>query len=186
MKYLFYKYDEIVSKSPRAILQKGYEVEIWRPTLKQWVPRGINWFPYFVWLLFHIFRVFKNKMFSILIIRNQGEVVHRSYVFPGYPRFPFMQPRDVQVGDTWTAPECRGNGLATFALNHITASYNTTTRDIWYLVDESNMGSIKAVEKSEFYCFGKGVRMRRLGINILGYYELKETYGNSTAKKRES
>ncbi|MBL4608642.1 MAG: hypothetical protein JKY01_12550 [Pseudomonadales bacterium] len=186
MNYLFYKYGEIDSNPPFAILKNGYEVEIWRPTLGQWVPQGINWFPYLIWFSFHVFRIFRNKMFSILIIRNQGAVVHRSYTFPRYLRFPLMQLSDVQVGDTWTAPNCRGNGLASFALNYIVAHYNSITRDIWYLVDESNIGSIKAVEKAGFYCFGEGVRKSRFGINMLGYYELKVTYENSTGIKRES
>ena len=57
-------------------------------------------FPFAVWWLFHILHVFWNRDYALFVIRQNGKIVHRSVITPGYFRFPFMGKHDVQVGDT--------------------------------------------------------------------------------------
>ena len=45
-------------------------------------------------------------------------------------------------------------------------------RRFWYLVEENNAPSIRAVEKIGFYRFGMGERTKRMGLSLLGTFEV--------------
>jgi len=84
----------------------------------------------------------------------------------------------LQIGDTWTMPEYRGKGLATFAIRKILEKFQKSGRCFWYVVEENNLPSIRVIEKSGFLLKGKGIRTKRLGISLLGRFEMTET-GNT-------
>ena len=150
----------------------GYSFEVWRPGLR---PPGTGGAAFLVWSTFHRLRVFRNREYRVIIVRCGSEVVHQSCVFPGYFRFPFMATADVQVGDTWTSPDHRCKGLATWALMYARETLATGGRRIWYVSQEDNVGSIRAAEKAGFALVGRGSKKPRLGSLMLGYYDLEES-----------
>lgn len=83
-----------------------------------------------------------------------------------------MGAEDLQVGDTWTAEDERGKGLAKAALGYILHHYPQTT--FWYLCDEENHASRKVVEHFGFRIFGRGYRSKKWGVALFGQYVLKE------------
>jgi len=126
-----------------------------------------------VWQAFHWLNVFSNRDYgAIVILDDDGTVVHRSMLFPRYFRFPFMSAGDLQIGSTWTAPSHRGRGLATVAMEEAVRIESRPSRRFWYVIDRDNVASARVAEKAGFTLAGNGVRTRKLGARLLGAYEL--------------
>jgi len=145
-----------------------------------WRPHGVSVFPpggfslrFLIWWAFHHLGVFYNRDYAVFLMFDGPRLVHRSCIFPGFFRFPFMGPEDLQVGDTWTHPDLRGKGLATHALRAITGGKGGTGRNFWYVVEASNQASIRAVEKAGFERVGMGSKRPRAGLRVLGYYAIE-------------
>ena len=153
-----------------APLDNRYTSVLWRPTPAvsfQAVCPRCHLLP---WWFLHSLRVFGNRDYAMFVIYDENKVIHRSVVFPGYFRFPFMAKDDLQIGDTWTLPECRGQGLASFAIRAITSACRRPGRMFWYVVDQDNLASIRAIEKVGFVKVGEGIRTKRFGLRALGAY----------------
>jgi hypothetical protein len=154
-------------------LPAGYHAELWAPRGGRLRPEGLGWMPFVIWsLVFHHGRIFWNRGYQVLLIRKNGEVVHRSCIFPGYFRFPFMAAGDLQVGDTWTAPAERGRGLAGWALGTITGRLAGSGITVWYLCDQDNAASAAVARRAGLRLVGRGVRTRRFGMNLLGKFQI--------------
>jgi len=85
-----------------------------------------------------------------------------------------MNKNDLQIGDTWTHPEHRGQGLATFALRRVVQVRQMTGRKFWYIVEQDNKPSIRVVEKAGFNLIGKGIKRKRFGLGLLGSYMIQD------------
>lgn len=125
-----------------------------------------------VWSAFHVLRIFSNRDYAIILVHCGDTVVHRSYLFPGYFRFPFMGRDDLQVGATWTDEAWRGRGLASAALRYAVQSHGRPGRTFWYLTSSENAASVRVVERCGFACRSGGRRTSRLGLRLLGAYVL--------------
>lgn len=147
-------------------------VHLWKPSRAKVRPPHLPIFPFGVWWLFHQLRVFTTQDYCVLLIFDGSLLVHRSCAFPRYFRFPFMGKIDLQIGDTWTHPEHRGQGLATYATYRILQLCNKAQRSFWYLVPEDNVASIRVVEKVGFTRVGRGCRKRRWGLSTLGTFSI--------------
>lgn len=178
MAYLFYGYSgtntALAHSAPTVAAT--FLIEVWRPTLIHLKPNNFSLLPYFVWSLFWMFRVFRDPGYAIYIVRDKksGQVVHRSHVFPRWFRFPFMKPGDLQIGDTFTEPDYRGNKLAEIALSRIVSDLSQNGRTLWYVVHEENAASIRVAEKCGLQCLGKGDRYKRLGSRLFGSYRIEQ------------
>ena len=150
--------------------EQKYTFVLWKPSLSSLAPKGIPMTPYVVWWLFHCLNFFYNHDYAIFLIYDEGHLIHRSCIFPGYFRFPFMQKQDLQIGDTWTDPAYRGRGLAVIAMTETIRKCAKQNRDFWYLVAEDNASSIRVAEKAGFKLFGRGVRTKRFGSRMLGAF----------------
>ena len=167
--YLFYT--AIATESgPSQAFDPDYTIEYWRPSPRHLVPENMPHFPFIVWTLFHFAAIFYNRDYSLCLIKHKGQLVHRSVITPGYFRFPFMQPSDLQVGDTWTDPRHRGRGVATHALRDILSSL-AAGRRVWYIVENANAPSRRVVEKAGFSYAGAGCRIPRLGLSFFAAYK---------------
>ena len=180
--YLFYKIAVPADHSIRT-LPAGYTSEAWRPGMISIKANGIPVFPFVVWWIFHILHVFANRYYGLFIIRSGNKVIHRSVITPRYFRFPFMAADDIQIGDTWTDPSERGRGLATIALDSVLRTPLSRKRTCWYVVEPSNLASIRVVEKAGFALAGRGIRTRLFGLGILGRYVLTEHIIQTEAKQ---
>ena len=175
MKYVFYYKDsDSINEDNFKILHEGYTCYLWKPSLLEVVPNGLSMFPFLVWWIMHYLNIFSNKCYGLYLVYNNDKLIHRSVITPRYFRFPFMGEEDLQIGDTWTKTEYRGRGLASFAINSIITSYKKTGRIFWYVVQENNHPSIKAIETSGFIKYGVGTRQKRFGIRVLGFFSIQK------------
>lgn len=169
---LFFVFDEACVPVRDAALPAGYDLARWRPSPGRPSPPGASGARWFVWAAFHYLKVFTGSDYSVIEIRRDGVVVHRSSLFPKYFRFPFMHPSDLQVGDTWTDPAQRGRGLARAALVAAVALARARGRRLWYLTTEDNRASIAVAEAAGLRLAGRGRRRARFGVHAFGAFEL--------------
>lgn len=153
-------------------LAAGYELSVWRPSLRSVAPAGVQGKAFLIWWLFHHFRVFANRDYCVTTIRRAGRVIHRTCVFPRYFRFPFMADKDLQIGDTWTDPAHRGKGLAVAGLLASVQAFESSRHRFWYLTEGDNLPSQRVAEKSGFHFIGAGVRTTRFGLRAFGKFQL--------------
>ena len=170
---VFYKGKPDSAPEP-PLLPDGYESLFWRPSLTAICPPGFGFYPFLVWWLLHVLHVFQNREYGVFVIRRDNKWVHRSVVTPRFYRFPFMNSRDLQVGDVWTAEHERGNSLASFALLSILRDEPIRNRTYWYLVDEDNTASIRIAERANFGTAAIGTRTAPCGVRFFGKYQIRE------------
>ena len=170
--YLFYILDDPSAASPLSS-DKEYQAQLWRPTLGSVRPRGFALVPFALWWVLHQIHVFANRGYALASIYAGETLVHRTCVFPGYFRFPFMAKDDLQIGDVWTAKSHRGRGLGRVGLE-IAIGSASTHRRWWYVVEQDNSASIRLAEKVGFRLHGRGVRTSLWGIKALGRFEVTE------------
>ncbi|MEO7082842.1 MAG: GNAT family protein [Gemmatimonadaceae bacterium] len=170
MNYLVY---QATSTNPaREAAPAPLRVDLWRPSVGQMKPAGFHGMVFDVWWLFHLTHAFANRDYAQLVIYDGDKLVHRSGIFPRYPRFPFMGSDDLQIGDTWTDPEYRGRGLATLAIHETLARLGKPGRAFWYIVEPANVASVRVIERAGFSRVAESVRTSRLGVRLLGAYVL--------------
>lgn len=196
-RYRFYRCDspEVAARDGEA-LRADLAGTVWRPSMPRkrqlhqtdsqltWLtPLGLRPSAFKVWWLFHQLRIFSSRDYCVVVIYSGERLVHYSGVFPRYFRFPFMNSRDLQIGDTWTDPDFRGLGLAGWAIKTALRACAAPGRSFWYVVEESNAPSIRVIEKARFGLVGTGQRVSRFGIRALGCYLMETTPGtlNSTS-----
>jgi RimJ/RimL family protein N-acetyltransferase len=172
---LFFEGSPELAPTPSP-LASGYESLFWRPSLHRICPPGCSLYPFLIWWLMHLLWLFRNREYGVFLIRNGSQWVHRSVVTPGFFRFPFMDVGDLQVGDVWTAESERGRGLASFALLSILNADRHRQRSYWYLVDESNLASIRVAERANFRRTALGTRTSRCGVRFFGAYRIREQF----------
>jgi len=151
-------------------LDSLYTWRLWTPTQGGIVPVGLPLWPFGVWTCMHHLRVFGSREYGLFLVYHGDRLVHRSGLFPRYPRFPFMAGNDLQVGDVWTHPAHQNRGLASLAIQQILCAKAKPGRLIWYVVDAANLPSIRMVEKLGFLRVGVGTRSKRLGFELLGQF----------------
>ena len=160
--------------APAFALPPGYTGRFWAPSLRKPLLPGLPALPFAGWTAMHHLRVFRNRLFAVYLVTRAGRLVHRSCVLPAWYRLPFMQPDDVQIAATHTAPEARGQGLARAAVSAIVARFRAPGRTIWYFADQDNLASLRVIERCGFAYAGEGVRTRRHGLALLGQYVIEQ------------
>ena len=125
----------------------------------------------FRYAVFHL-NLFINADCGALCIFRGNTLVHYSGFTPRYWRFRFLKDEDLQIGDTWTHPSERGPGLAFFAVSQILALKHKTGRRFWYVVEKTNLPSIRVIEKASFTVVGQGSFVEPLGIKLFGTYRI--------------
>ena len=173
----FLVYASAAHHAPEDRPATRYAFDMWRPSRAAWKPPTRVPLRYYVWSAFHHARVFSNRDYGVLVVRDGERVVHTMGVFPGYFRFPFMGKKDLQLGDLWTDPSERGKGIATEAIRRAIALNGAESRRFWYLVASSNRASIRAAERAGLVCVGGASRESRWGVALLGWFALRRSGG---------
>lgn len=169
----FYVYRAGPSAAP-LVPPDGIQWDVWRPSPLSVPPRAIRSTVNWIWWGFHNLRLFRNRDFAIVMLRRGDRVVHASTIMPRYFRFPFMADADLQIGATWTEPAERGRGLAGFAIDVALQTCHRPGRVFWYVVEDSNVASIRVIEKKNFTLAGRGRRLPRAGLRVLGYFAMTD------------
>ena len=169
-RYVFFVAESATDRDRRFPIDKRYFSVLWRPSVGSVVPRGVPILPFAVWWLMHHLRLFANRDYALFAVYDGETIIHRSCVFPRYFRFPFMSREDLQIGDTWTAEEHRGDGIACFALQQITHRLQLPARRFWYVTSHNNHASIRVAEKVGLRKVGEGRRTKRFGIRVIGSF----------------
>lgn len=173
MTYLFLACDSGACQADPIQLPVSYRAQLWMPHWRSVSPHGFPALPFTLWWLMDRLRVFSNRDYAIYVVTCGDQIVHRSCVFPRWFRFPFMRASDLQVGDTWTHPDHRGNGLASHALSAILHHCARPDRRFWYVVAKDNTPSLCVARKAGMQVAGEGCRQKRLGIGALGCYVIR-------------
>jgi RimJ/RimL family protein N-acetyltransferase len=172
MSVRFYIREHGESPAGSAQVPEGYALSIWRPRSDGLPPPLLKAWPNAVWWAFDHLGVFANRRGGVLMLLHDGELAHSALVTPRWFRFPQMGPRDLQIGDVWTAPEHRGRGLAKAGVQLIADRWRGLYQRLWYLVDDDNAASIRVIERCGFRLLGDGGRTRPLGLGLIGRYHL--------------
>ncbi len=165
--FLFYK---LASPPPPAVLPPGFSFEFWRPSFRRPLAPGLSPLTAAVWFVFHTLRLFANRDYAAGIVWHGGRVAHVTMAFPGFFRFPFMAPADIQFGALFTEPEFRGRGLAGAALAELVRHLAQPSRRFWYITHESNHASQQVAGRSGYRLIGRGDKLPRFGLRFLGRY----------------
>ena len=144
---------------------------IWIPSLTSFIPPGTNRKFIYFWFL-HYLNIFPTKDYSVIYIKLNDKLIHRSCVVPKFFRWPFMGRNDIQVTNTWTHPDFRGKGFATIALEFIIKKYSIKNRRIWYICQPGNLSSIRVCVKNGFKLIGQGERKYSLNLMLLGTFRI--------------
>jgi RimJ/RimL family protein N-acetyltransferase len=174
MNFVFYVDEQEIVNCDLNHLGSDYDVELWRPALHSLVAPDCHGNAFVVWTVMHYSHLFANRDYGVLLIHHKGQLVHHSGIFPRYFRFPFMAKDDLQIGDTWTASEYRGKGLATFAVQYTVQWLKKPGRRFWYVTETNNLASIRVIEKSGFVKVGEGSRIKRYRLSVLGAFVINK------------
>jgi len=170
--YLVYKL--INNGVPPNLHNKDLDFTIVKPTLFNVLRYTKSYYPFIAWWLFHHCGIFFNKSFVMIIYLKTNQIVHRTCVFPGFYKFPFMNKEDLQLGDIWTTKDCRNKGIATHALKYILSLDQYKNKTFWYVVEASNVESIRLAEKFGFNVCYTAHKKNKMGISFIGNYEISK------------
>jgi lipopolysaccharide/colanic/teichoic acid biosynthesis glycosyltransferase len=178
MRFHFYVKDCLVRSGSNPQSPEPRDIEVWEPSLRRILPPDSPRYPFLAFWLFHQLRVFRNRDYRVLFIKEGNRVVQRCCLLPPFFRYPFMRSVDLNIS-TWTHPDYRRSGLADRALAQAMNGSSRPSRRIWYITSETNAESMRLAERREFVFFASGRRVTTFGSRILGRFVL-ETLGDGT------
>lgn len=184
--YFFYifnsKLDEL--KRSKANLDiENFRLFIWRPRGLQIWPKGflksmkemrttplinlVYW-----WIMYRVFS--RDNDYSILILKDNNEVIHYTMILPANYRFPFAPKKDLILGPVWTSPNYRQKGILYYSLSTIINEYKNNSRQFWWISNEENIASRISIEKAGFSFCGEGSILNKFKFKLFSYYHFKK------------
>lgn len=97
-----------------------------------------------------LFQVMTFGKAQIYYVQSGNDIIHTSYVIPACAKFPFMDRDDLEIGPCYTYPAFRGKGIYPKVLSEICRRRGNDTSSFYMIVDETNLPSIKGIEKAGF------------------------------------
>ncbi|HSV74202.1 MAG TPA: GNAT family N-acetyltransferase [Chthonomonadales bacterium] len=156
--------------APVIPLPDGYTWQLWQPRGLRFIAPGMSWLLGILYWVAGCVLARGVPGYGVVVLRYLGATVHRSIALPRFFRHRFLGERDVMVGGTWTHPDHRGRGLASFALCAAVRGMAAPGRRFWYVAHEENTASIRVAERCGFRLAGRCMRTRRLGLRLLGEF----------------
>lgn len=137
-----------------------YELKVFQPKLGRLMLPGERWSVKAAAnrLIFQIATRGKARVFYV---EQEGQLVHTSYVVPRCGKFPFLQESDFEIGPCYTYPQFRGKGVYPQVLCGICRELGDSHTTFYMIVSDTNLPSIKGVEKAGFQTCGS-VEVSRL------------------------
>lgn len=100
--------------------------------------------------------------YRIYYLLDNDRVVHTSYLVPKCSKFPFMGKNDLEIGPCFTEEQYRRKGGYAYMLERITTSAEYENAHFYMIVRDTNLPSVKGIEKSGFERCGTIVRTKLL------------------------
>ena len=122
------------------------------------------------WWLIDKAALFARRDFTVVAVCRGDLLLHRLVVTPKWYRFPFMNERDLQMGQLWTRHGARGQGYARMAIEAVHARFAGQYESMWYLVDENNLASRRLIGRFGYSEAGRGERTAPFGLGALGRF----------------
>lgn len=97
-----------------------------------------------------------NRVFTEYQIIVNGRVASKAVIMSKVPIYKFMPRNGLHLGFCFTEAGFRGMGYYPLLLKYIQNQY--IDKDIYMIVDEENIPSIKGIEKAGFKKFGFGIK----------------------------
>lgn len=154
-------------------LPEGITVNVWRPTRTAMIPPSCGRLSSLAYWLLHQLQMFTNRDYQVLYLMQRGRMIHRLSLIPRCQRWPFIEPSDLQISNTWTPSELRGRRLASVGLNAALASAWQPDRWFWYVTREDNLASIQVCTRAGFKLTGYARRTSPLGLHALGKFKVE-------------
>ena len=170
----FYRYDADRPPAPGLHVPAELHIRCWQPDVDGYPPPRSRRFSNLFWWLLSRTGAFARSGFMEICIEQEGRLLHRLIVTPGWFRFPFMSARDLQIGAVWTAPDARRRQLARAALAEAHRRFAGERACVWYVTDASNAASGALARSCGYRLVARGRRTRRIGMSLLGQYVLEQ------------
>jgi GNAT superfamily N-acetyltransferase len=164
-------------------LPSGYSMEIWTPAWRRILPPTLG-IKFALWWLLHFSGIFRNRHYTVLIVRRNGHPVHRTCLVPKYFRWPFMSDSDLQVSSTWTDTDHRCLGIATYTLQHAVSEWAKEGRTLWYVTHADNAPSLSVCRNLGFRVKTAANRTSRFGVRLLGELALLDSAAGKGERSR--
>ena len=171
MTTLFYRCDN-PGCIPGPGLPSGLVFRSWMPVEQGFPPSGSRSFSNLVWWASSRLGLFARRDLAELSIWSGKRKVHHLLVTPRWHRFPFMAPEALQLGDLWTHPDWREQGLARAAIAEAHRRFADRTPCFWYVTDAANAASIALITSCGYRLAGSGHRTRPFRIKAAGQFLL--------------
>lgn len=167
MTILFYR--RVPETGPENRCPPWPDIRLWRPG-RDGLPGAGPWrASNAAWWGVDRLGLFANHDFTEISLWDGRWLLHRLILTPRWYRFPFMASEDLQIGDVWTEPHARGQGLAGLGVA-IALAQAGGDRRVWYVVEADNDPSIRLIERCGFERVGEGLRTKPFGLGILGRF----------------
>ena len=164
-------------------LPPGFRTFCWRPRLFAPFPpvpiwglgpeKMISW-PHLLYYYLHAVLQGMRGAYRVAAAMDSSGAVAAFAVATGRDfRFPFMGPRDAQLGPVWTAPEYRGQGIATALCRVVLQDLPADPEaHVWWFAWPDKLAAQSAARKLGLSFFGAVHRRRVLGLRKPHGYRL--------------
>lgn len=154
--YFFYKQGKVPNM---PTLTEGYTIIKKRP--KPYVEGmhslQIGWKRYVYFIIMTFLCGGFSRVFEEYDIVKNGIILSKAVLISKVPIYKFLPSNGVHLCYCETISEARGKGLYPLLLSYIQNVYKKY--DLYMIVDESNLPSIKGIEKAGFVRYAKGEKM---------------------------
>ncbi|MBF0544811.1 MAG: GNAT family N-acetyltransferase [Candidatus Riflebacteria bacterium] len=163
--YCLYKTSSL-NGSINLKLPAGFYETFWIPTFSDIFKNELGK-KFYRWYFPFFFSVIKSKpLFGAKCIWKENQLVHHSFFSRSCFKWPFMNPKDIQIGPVSTDEPFRRRGLAKYSLFSIIKEFPKSGRNYWWIVRKENIFSIKLVEEMGFTFESLLEKRPFLGCNI--------------------
>ena len=100
-----------------------------------------------------LWSIISFNRYNIYYVKNERDViVHKSAAIGKCFKFPFLNKNEFEIGPCYTIQEYRGLGIYPNVLKYIIK--NNSSKNFYMLVHNTNVSSIRGIEKASFRQIG--------------------------------
>ena len=177
----------------QSLVPEGYRVVVWESALLRplpgWVvriPKGEHVLRRVRNLIFYwLWQLCSHSGYLIVALLDGYTLAHYTVIRGHDFRFPWMGPRDLQVG-SWTHPLHRRRGLASAALSIALSIRPAPEWRLWWTCRRDNVVSNNVARHQGLVVMSRCSRMRRFGTNLFGYFALTDVVAPSDIRVSSS